>query len=89
MEGRPLAYDMRGQGPAVLLLHAFPLHSGMWEPQLRPLSARHTVVRLDAQTGEQVGEPIAVPGRPVSVSIAEGYVWVTSNEAGTLTRIQP
>jgi pimeloyl-ACP methyl ester carboxylesterase len=34
-----LHYREAGQGPDVLvLLHAFPLHSGMWEPQLRALA---------------------------------------------------
>jgi 3-oxoadipate enol-lactonase len=40
------------EGPAhardvVLLLHAFPLHSGMWAPQLAALSPKHRVVAPD------------------------------------------
>jgi pimeloyl-ACP methyl ester carboxylesterase len=34
-------------GPTVLLLHAFPLHSGMWQPQLDALSGRHRVIAPD------------------------------------------
>jgi pimeloyl-ACP methyl ester carboxylesterase len=36
----------RGE-PALVLLHAFPLHSGMWAPQLEHLSARQRVVAPD------------------------------------------
>ncbi|MDP8976234.1 MAG: alpha/beta hydrolase [Actinomycetota bacterium] len=35
------------EGPAVILLHAFPLHSGMWQPQLDALSSRHRVIAPD------------------------------------------
>jgi len=34
-------------GEAVLLLHAFPLSSAMWEPQLRALAARFRVIAPD------------------------------------------
>jgi 3-oxoadipate enol-lactonase len=34
-------------GDAVLLLHAFPLHSGMWTPPLAALAARFRVVAPD------------------------------------------
>ena len=35
--GTRLHWRERGAGDAVVLLHAFPLHSGMWTPQLRRL----------------------------------------------------
>jgi pimeloyl-ACP methyl ester carboxylesterase len=31
--GQPLAYDDRGGGPPLVLVHAFPLDRRMWEPQ--------------------------------------------------------
>jgi len=34
-----LAYDQAGSGPAVLLIHGFPLHRRMWHPQLQALAA--------------------------------------------------
>jgi pimeloyl-ACP methyl ester carboxylesterase len=46
--GAALEYDVRGQGPAVLFLHAFPLGMVMWEDQVRALEARCRVVRFDA-----------------------------------------
>jgi pimeloyl-ACP methyl ester carboxylesterase len=33
-----LAYDDCGSGPAVLLIHGFPLNRGMWQSQLQPLA---------------------------------------------------
>ena len=44
-----LAYEVRGEGPTVLFLHAFPLGLAMWEEQALSLSATHRVVRLDAR----------------------------------------
>ncbi len=43
-----LHYRDAGSGnDAVLLLHAFPLHSGMWAPQLTALAARFRVIAPD------------------------------------------
>jgi len=36
-----------GAGPPILLLHAFPLNAGMWEPQVQALSASATLVAPD------------------------------------------
>jgi pimeloyl-ACP methyl ester carboxylesterase len=45
----PVAYDVRGNGPAVLFLHAFPLNRTMWDAQVRALAGTHQVVRFDAR----------------------------------------
>jgi 3-oxoadipate enol-lactonase len=42
-----LSFLDQGEGPAVLLIHAFPLHHGMWEPQLPALSTRFRVIAPD------------------------------------------
>jgi 3-oxoadipate enol-lactonase len=47
--GGELAYDVRGSGPALLLLHAFPLGMAMWDDQVRDLSTAYQVVRFDAR----------------------------------------
>jgi 3-oxoadipate enol-lactonase len=47
--GTRLHYDVRGKGPAVLFLHAFPLDLTMWDEQARALEATHRVVRFDAR----------------------------------------
>ncbi len=49
IDGFEIAYDDRGRGPAVLLLHAFPLAGSMWDAQAEALSPTHRVVRFDAQ----------------------------------------
>ena len=47
-EGRRLRYeDTGGEGPAVLLLHGFPLSSAMWAPQLAALGARFRLIAPD------------------------------------------
>jgi pimeloyl-ACP methyl ester carboxylesterase len=42
-----ISFDDVGQGPAVLLLHAFPLSRLMWRPQLEALQDRYRVVAPD------------------------------------------
>jgi len=48
-DGTTLSFDVAGEGPAVLLLHAFPLSKAMWTPQVAALKARHQVIRMDAR----------------------------------------
>ena len=43
----PLYVRDAGHGPAIVLLHAFPLNSRMWEPQLEELSDRFRVIAPD------------------------------------------
>src|SRR5688572_3942854 len=47
--GGDVAYETRGGGPALLLLHAFPLGLVMWEPQARAFASSHQVIRFDAR----------------------------------------
>ncbi|MGI9120756.1 MAG: alpha/beta fold hydrolase [Acidimicrobiales bacterium] len=48
VDGVRLHYLDRGTGdPVLVLLHAFPLHAGMWAPQLEALSARVRVIAPD------------------------------------------
>ena len=49
IDGFEIEYDVRGAGPTVLLLHAFPLGLSMWDPQVEALAATHRVVRFDAR----------------------------------------
>jgi 3-oxoadipate enol-lactonase len=49
IDGSAIEYDVRGEGPAVLLLHAFPLGLSMWDTQAGALAGRHRVVRFDAR----------------------------------------
>jgi 3-oxoadipate enol-lactonase len=48
VDGARLQYAEAGSGePALVLLHAFPLHSGMWAPQLEGLSSDRRVIAPD------------------------------------------
>jgi 3-oxoadipate enol-lactonase len=48
VDGTTLGYtDGGGEGPAVLLVHAFPLHGGMWEPQMDALGGRTRMIAVD------------------------------------------
>ncbi len=48
VDGVRLHYSEAGSGePALVLLHAFPLHAGMWAPQLDALSSGRRVVAPD------------------------------------------
>ena len=48
VDGVRLHYADVGSGePALVLLHGFPLHSGMWAPQLEHLSAQRRVIAPD------------------------------------------
>ncbi|MEA2435056.1 MAG: hypothetical protein QOG54_2513 [Actinomycetota bacterium] len=37
--------------------------------------------------GDQIGDPVAVDGRPLDVSVLGGYAWVTQSDADTVSRI--
>lgn len=43
----PLHHVVAGDGPPVLLLHAFPLDHRMWSAQIEALSARYRVISAD------------------------------------------
>jgi len=42
-----IAYEDRGGGPVVVLLHAFPLDSGMWRSQIDQLATDYRVIAPD------------------------------------------
>jgi pimeloyl-ACP methyl ester carboxylesterase len=58
IDGVDVEYEARGEGPAVLLLHAFPLGLSMWDAQVEALATTHRVVRFDARGfgGSAVGD---------------------------------
>lgn len=47
--GGAIEYEARGEGPAVLFFHAFPLGLFMWDPQADALAGSHRVIRFDAR----------------------------------------
>jgi pimeloyl-ACP methyl ester carboxylesterase len=47
--GARLAYQVTGDGPAVVLVHGFGLDMRMWDAQAAHLAARHRVIRYDCR----------------------------------------
>lgn len=47
IDGGELAYDVRGSGPALVLLHAFPFDRRMWAEELARLSEARRVIAVD------------------------------------------
>jgi 3-oxoadipate enol-lactonase len=70
--GTTLDYETRGSGPALLLLHAFPLNQAMWDPQMEPLARRFQVVRFDARGfgGSPAGEGLLTMERIADDAVA-------------------
>jgi pimeloyl-ACP methyl ester carboxylesterase len=58
--GVPIHFDEEGVGPAVLLLHAFPLSSQMWSAQKASLKDAFRVIALDFP-GFGQSRPLAGP----------------------------
>jgi 3-oxoadipate enol-lactonase len=59
VNGTELHYRDSGNGSkdVVLLLHAFPLHSGMWSRQIAALEKKHRVIAPDYRGLGQSGRP--------------------------------
>ena len=49
VENGELYYDVTGEGPALLLIHAGVADHTMWEPQLEPFSRSHMVITYDTR----------------------------------------
>ena len=47
VKGAKLAYEVAGQGPAIVLLHAGVADMSMWDEPFRQLSKRFRVVRYE------------------------------------------
>lgn len=60
LDGAPLAYELAGAGPVVVLVHAGIADRRMWDAQVGPLSDRFTVLRYDLRG---FGESPDAPGR--------------------------
>lgn len=61
--GTRLRYALRGEGPALVLVHGFTLSLEMWEPQVKALSARFRVLRYDLRGFGKSDPPDGTPYR--------------------------
>ena len=51
-----IGYDRQGDGPPILMLHAFPFDRRMWQGTAAALAGRHTVLTIDCRGfGESAG----------------------------------
>src|SRR5439155_24938636 len=57
VNGRSIAYQRVGHGPALVLLHGFTQDSRVWRPQLEALSDQFTVIAWDAPGAGQSADP--------------------------------
>lgn len=59
VDGIDLRYDVTGSGPALVLLHGSVLSRAIWRGlgYLEPLSAEHTVIRMDLRGHGRSGAP--------------------------------
>jgi 3-oxoadipate enol-lactonase len=50
-------YDNRNSKPPLLFVHAFPLNSGMWEPQIKYFDKDYRVIAYDVRgLGKSISE---------------------------------
>ena len=76
-----LAYEDRGSGPAVVLIHGHPFDRSLWRPQLDSLSASWRIVAPDLRG---FGESPVMPGT-VSMREFADDVWELLDELGIAT----
>ena len=70
--GGELAYHDEGHGPAVLLLHGFPLSSHLWRGLTPVLAGRHRVIAPDLLGLGASGKPGGAALEPCRVH-ARGF----------------
>jgi hypothetical protein len=69
--GGAIAYHDEGSGPAVVLLHGFPLSSYLWRGLIPALAARHRVLAPDLLG---LGTSDKPTGAPLDIRAQAGYV---------------
>ncbi len=47
IDGRKVYYEVKGQGPSIVLIHGFSLDMRMWDPQFDAFSQHYRVIRYD------------------------------------------
>ena len=58
INGITLSYQDQGQGAPLILIHAFPLSSAMWEPQVREFSKNYRVIAPDLRGHGESDAPL-------------------------------
>lgn len=72
VDGGELAYEVAGEGPAVVLIHAGIADMGMWDDQVAALASQFRVVRYDCRGfGRTRSEPVAFSNRQDVVGLLD------------------
>ena len=67
VRGKTLSVEKQGNGDPVVLLHGLGSTANVWEPQVRALSDRFTLLRLDLEgAGRSAATGLAGPRFPSS-----------------------
>jgi YVTN family beta-propeller protein len=46
------------------------------------------LTQIDSETGEPVGRPLAIDGKPADVAVGAGAIWITQARANTVTKVE-
>lgn len=57
VNGIPMHYDLQGEGPGLVLLHAGIAHLGMWDQQMDAFSEHFKVLRYDIRGWGKTSDP--------------------------------
>ena len=69
VRGKTLSVEKQGNGDPVVLLHGLGSTANVWEPQVRALSDRFTLLRLDLEgAGRSARRPVPSRSRAGSTT---------------------
>jgi 3-oxoadipate enol-lactonase len=81
--GRRLTYVDEGSGTPIVLVHAFPLHAGMWAPQLRNMPPGWRVLAPDLSGFHRSPRASEAPARHVRDHASDVLALVEAAAGGT------
>lgn len=61
----------------------------VWAAEITGPGAEASVVRIDPQTAQVIGDPIDAGRNPLGLAFGAGALWVANYDDGTVTRYQP
>ena len=70
----PIYYTLKGNGPAMVFLHGFLEHSGMWDAILPEFKANHTLLTVDFPGHGQSGNVAAVHNMELMAEVVQALL---------------